>query len=303
MMMLAGALRPRTLVPMGLLVVASLSLPFLKPERGYVIEQYRAGIAKVMEAGDPGPDRFADVGGMLATMGIDVPADVLTVLRAAAAVGVLALSWVALRNSGADPIASWHRWFDRAGLLKREVTDASAGVGTSAGGSSPHAQGEGLAHAHAQARAQGHNPTQAQALAWVLVLGLASGYLMLFNPRTEGVSYPILMPALTAVACWTLFSCKAVGRGVLLIGLGVVMGVAHAFFKGGDTLLRPLGTAVFMGVLVWEVVRGSRASRACASTDPRRGCGERTARRRATGGCNWKLRRETAIRPCGEGMR
>lgn len=96
---------------------------------------------------------------------------------------------------------------------------------------------------------------------WILVLALACSYLMLFNPRTEGVGYPILMPPLTAITCWMLFRDRRLALGGLLLALCGIMATAHLFKPGGggDVFLRPLGTCVFIGVLLrlilWPAAR------------------------------------------------
>jgi hypothetical protein len=195
MMLLAGVLRPRVVGAMVLGLLVTLGLPFLKSDWSYVLEQYRLGLAKVREAGEPAWGTFADLGGLLGALGVVVPAGVMTLARAAAAAAVLGLSWLALRRLG-----------DRAG--------------------------------------------------WVVVLGLASAYLMLFNPRTEGVSYPILMPAVAAASCWAWFRDRRLLAGLAWGGVCLVMAGAHLVTKGGDVALRPAATLVAMALLIWEVRRG-----------------------------------------------
>jgi alpha-1,2-mannosyltransferase len=197
MPMLLGALRPGLLPKLIPLLVVVFALPLVRGDVGYAIELYRKGFEKMVEAARPGAGTFADLTGMLSTVGIESSHTVMTLVRAAAALATLVLAWLALR-----------RW---------PVADA-----------------------------------------WIIVLGLACSYLMLFNPRTEGVGYPILMPPLTAITCWMLFRDRRLVVGGLLTGLGVLMGVAHVFSPGGggDVFLRPLGTIAFLALLIVMVLTG-----------------------------------------------
>lgn len=197
MMLLGGALRPRTAgaIAAGLVVIAAL--PLLKGDVGYAVDLYRQGFLKVMEAVKPPPGEFADLSSALWTMGVAVPERLMTVVRLVAALGTLGLAYAALRRRG---------------------------------------ESEG----------------------WIIVLGLAASYMLLMNPRTEGVSYPILMPALTATVCWALFRDRRVWLGVGLLALCAVMALAHVATPGGggDLVLRPMGTLVYAGVLCWWVWKG-----------------------------------------------
>lgn len=192
--LLAGALKPRWIAPIGLSIIVATLLPFANLNWTYVAQIQREGVAKVFEAAGPTGVVYADLGGLLNTLGIDPPRALMTAIRVVAAFGTLALSWLALRR---------------------------------------FATGQG----------------------WIIVFTLASAYLMLFNPRTEGVSYPILMPGLAALTCWAVFRDRVIGRSALLLVICVVMAAAHVVSKGGDVALRPAATLVLLGLLAADVLR------------------------------------------------
>jgi alpha-1,2-mannosyltransferase len=83
-------------VPLGLAVVAAA--PFFHPDWAYVAEQYRAGLSKVLEAGEAGVGQFADLTSLLRPFTGEPDPGVMTVLRAAAAAGTLACAWLARRH-------------------------------------------------------------------------------------------------------------------------------------------------------------------------------------------------------------
>lgn len=93
----------------------------------------------------------------------------------------------------------------------------------------------------------------------LLVLTLCICYLMLFNPRTEGNSYVMLAPLISAWVCVLWIS----RRGMALIGIAalILLASAHEFHK--DKLrtvwVRPLIAAVAMGAAGWSIVREARA--------------------------------------------
>lgn len=85
-------------VPVGVAAVAGM--PFLNPNWTYVLEQYRAGLHKVVEAGnlrDFSIFRPADLTSLLVLFNIEASDSALTAIRAVAALGTLVLSWIASR--------------------------------------------------------------------------------------------------------------------------------------------------------------------------------------------------------------
>lgn len=195
--MLAGALRPRLLGPLVLLFAVATLLPYANPNWVYVTQIQRDGAAKVIEAGGPVPETYADLGGLLTTLSVNPPRPAMTALRLTAALATLGLGWLALRR------------FDRGP-------------------------------------------------AWIFILTLAAAYLMLFNPRTEGVSYPILMPGLAALTCWAVFRDRAPWRAGLLLAVCAIMALAHVFFRGGDVALRPGATLVLFVLIAVTILHAPR---------------------------------------------
>ncbi len=184
-----------------LTLLAIVVLGFAHPDINYAIRQHTLGASKVLEAGEPGAGRFQDLTGMLETFGVSVPFMVMTVVRGLAAVGTLALAWIALRRHGR-----------RRGEL--------------------------------------------------LGLAIVTSYLMLFNPRTEGVSYLILAPSV-ALACLDEFCVRKriwVGCGLFVICF--VLSMSHVLTGEKNTWMRALVTCFFCGWLVWTVVVEPRRVRA-----------------------------------------
>lgn len=86
----------------------------------------------------------------------------------------------------------------------------------------------------------------------IVLLALAAGYLMLFNPRTEGNSYVIVTPALAVFACWALLTDwpgaeRARRWGIVAAVACVGMSAVHELWpENKDRVLRPAITLVFM---------------------------------------------------------
>jgi alpha-1,2-mannosyltransferase len=87
---------------LGLTLLAFAASPMLHLNWTYALDQYRQGLAKVLEAGAFAGRRFADLGGMLETLGVRPAPIVLTSIRAASAVLTLVLCWAALRRLGRE---------------------------------------------------------------------------------------------------------------------------------------------------------------------------------------------------------
>jgi hypothetical protein len=102
--LLFGAVRPRLLVPLAVCLLVVAILPFLHPNWSYVAQEYRAGLAKVLEAGDVPDRQFADLTSLVRLVGIAPGAHVLTALRAGAALLTLACCW-RLRRLAPAPVA------------------------------------------------------------------------------------------------------------------------------------------------------------------------------------------------------
>ncbi len=86
--------------PLAILVM--LASPLAVFNAGYVLEQYQAGMATVVRAGEPGAGTFAELGTLLRAAGLDLSHGEMTVLRLAGALATLAGAWFAVRRfSGA----------------------------------------------------------------------------------------------------------------------------------------------------------------------------------------------------------
>jgi hypothetical protein len=83
-------------LPIGLLILAAI--PFLHPNWSYITDQYRAGLAKVLEAGEPGAGTFSDLVTLLSRLGLHPSFRFMTALRAAAAAATLLFGFLALRR-------------------------------------------------------------------------------------------------------------------------------------------------------------------------------------------------------------
>lgn len=96
MLLLCGATQPRMRLPLALALVAALLLPFVFGPPAYVVEQYRLWLTKLAQLTSVEPGEWiyqADFATMLDTFGIDLPHTVQTLIRLAAALGILALVW------------------------------------------------------------------------------------------------------------------------------------------------------------------------------------------------------------------
>lgn len=85
-------------VPVVLAIVAAA--PFMHPDWGYVWEQYKAGLGKVLESSNPEDIqgwRPADVTSLLGSVGLHPGHTIMNGVRAVAAVLTLALAWNARR--------------------------------------------------------------------------------------------------------------------------------------------------------------------------------------------------------------
>lgn len=101
-MLLAGAVFPRLIWPLGVCTAALMALPFAHPDPAYVIGQYRDFLWCLSEAGRPTKHNWCDLAGMLRTFGWQPGQDFLWGLRAVAALGALALAYFAARR--AEPV-------------------------------------------------------------------------------------------------------------------------------------------------------------------------------------------------------
>lgn len=90
---------------------------------------------------------------------------------------------------------------------------------------------------------------------YLLLMG--TGYLMLFNPRTEGNSYPMFVPMVGVLFAWALLIDKKLKTAVALFVAIVLFAAAHEFYKNKlDSLwIRPLCTLILCGVGAMQIIR------------------------------------------------
>jgi hypothetical protein len=99
---------------------------------------------------------------------------------------------------------------------------------------------------------------------FLLVLGAC--YILLWNPRTEGVTYLILVPALGVLADWALAADRRSRAGWLCVAIALVLAVSHLLTPGKyNPWLRPAVTLVFLAYVV-GLILGSTPSRDTSRT-------------------------------------
>jgi hypothetical protein len=98
LVLLVGVLHPRLAWRLAIAALVMLALPFINPHWGYVAQQYREGLAKVVEAGEPGVGRYAELTSLLRKFGVEAPYAIMTGVRAIAAVATLVVCWLATRR-------------------------------------------------------------------------------------------------------------------------------------------------------------------------------------------------------------
>ncbi|MBI1335403.1 MAG: DUF2029 domain-containing protein [Phycisphaera sp.] len=198
MILLVVAIHPRK---MALPMLAALLVVFLLPfvfqpwhasGGGYAWSQYTAAYEKLRSAASP-VEPYQDLRGMLMAWGVDVPEKVLTMVRAVAAMGTLALAYVAQR-----------RWPARQ--------------------------------------------------AGFALLALALGYLMVFNPRTEGTSYVMWQPVIAVFAGLAFFVDRRPWLGVALVVLSLANNFAYDIVPPPKQWFRPLACLVVLAVLTWVIL-------------------------------------------------
>jgi hypothetical protein len=98
--LLAGALWPGQMWRLVPTVIAAALLPMLMHAPAYVLSEYRAAIETIRVASGLDSRTFADLGGMLTTLGLWPGALAMTAIRVAIALGTLGLCWSAVRRLG-----------------------------------------------------------------------------------------------------------------------------------------------------------------------------------------------------------
>ncbi len=96
MLLLCGATQPKMRIGLALALLAALALPFVFGDMHYVAGEYRNWIIKLQQltSVDPGEWPYqADFATLLDTIRITLPHKAQTIIRLAAALGILALVW------------------------------------------------------------------------------------------------------------------------------------------------------------------------------------------------------------------
>ncbi len=75
---------------------------------------------------------------------------------------------------------------------------------------------------------------------------LAAAYLMLFNPRTEGLSYVIIQPAIAILAAWCFFDARKYVFGTLFTLICVGIGLNYTLWGGYNYWFQPLLAIIFL---------------------------------------------------------
>lgn len=208
-LMIATAIYPALWwrMPIALAVVAGIPFALSGGDAAYVVSQYLAGFAKIMEAGGAMDRPFAELGSVLRFFGLSPSYGAMTEIRIVAAEVVLALAIVARFSRDA-------RWNA------------------------------------------------------ILIWALGCAYLMVFNPRTEGVSYVIVAPAFAAIAIRELEYRPLAALRLALAACGIAGGILMMFVHelrlplvpgihgATDVVVRPALSMLFMlyaaGLLVLE---------------------------------------------------
>jgi hypothetical protein len=96
MLLLCGATQPRMRLGLAAALIAALLLPFAFADMHYVAGEYRNWLVKLQQLTSVEPGEWlyqADFATLLDTVGISLPHTAQTVIRLAAALGILALVW------------------------------------------------------------------------------------------------------------------------------------------------------------------------------------------------------------------
>ncbi len=90
----------------------------------------------------------------------------------------------------------------------------------------------------------------------VLLLVMASSYLLLFNPRTENNTYALLAPSLAVFAAWTmLVERKHLQAGfIIVVSIGLML--SYEITRGSTIRLSPMLCLLFVIYVLYRLVSG-----------------------------------------------
>lgn len=97
----------------GLLLFAAL--PYLHPDTAYVTRQYQLGFEKILRSSQPGEKPYADLVGLLRTIGVNLPQMARTVMQLIAAALTLWVCRLGLKRGGRLQgtwlLGAWAAWY------------------------------------------------------------------------------------------------------------------------------------------------------------------------------------------------
>ena len=110
MILLCGVLQPRMRLAMAAALAAGFALPFAVADAGYLVDQYRAWVMKLLHLSDVHSGAWlyqADFATLLHSLGIVLPGKAAMVIRLGAALGTLLLAWriAAIGDRNVFPVA------------------------------------------------------------------------------------------------------------------------------------------------------------------------------------------------------
>jgi alpha-1,2-mannosyltransferase len=196
MLLLAVVVYRTTIWRLAIGLVIFLSLPLFFAEPSYVFSQYQQSFEHLYFSSLVTEHRFADLNGLLRTIGIGLTGSASQIVRIGAGLLTMVLWWIGSKRT--------------------------------------------------------HEPERA----WLL-LGLASTYLMLFNPLTEGNSYVIVAPSIALYAVRFLKIEVNPGLGWGLVFMGFSIGLFPEIFRSVDKNFglwwRPVTMIIFSVILVFTI--------------------------------------------------
>ncbi len=107
LMLLTPALYPAMFVPVLVAFFGSFALPFFFASPGYVLEQYRACFANLSSCAVVSENRFADINGIIRSLGFELPDRASKLIRAGAGAAFLGLFFFGGRRWREPERALW----------------------------------------------------------------------------------------------------------------------------------------------------------------------------------------------------
>jgi hypothetical protein len=225
--------------------------PYLVQYPGYVTEQYRSSIGMLDKAATMGqtgdwPHLFS----LASLVGVEIGAPWQTVLRAAAALATLGLSWRVRRcSSSSDNCRDVARRELKVENCKLKIEN-----------SAPETDSAFPCDHASTARSEIPDPKFEINIQQLLTLyALATVYLLLFNPRTENNSYLLLSPVMAVFCVRALFIEGQTLKAALLFAGAIAIFAGHEICRSltpqiGFIWISPLVCLLFSANLVRDVL-------------------------------------------------